>query len=351
MSATARILDANFNRAREAMRVMEDGARFALNDANLCESLKSMRHALREIADRLQPAGGGWLEANRDTPGDVGTAITTPAEKTRNNLLDVVIAAGKRLSESLRVIEELCKTIDPELAGRVESLRYRSYSIDAELQAQFGTGRAVQWKLCLLLTQSLCKGPWRETLAAALDAGVDCVQVREKHMEAGELLEHSREVIAMARPNAAVIVNDRLDVALAAGADGVHVGQHDLPIAQVRRIAGRSLLIGASTHTLEEAACAVRAGADYCGVGAMFDTALKPKQPPSGPGYLRAFVERFCNTPHLAIGGVTLETISRVVEAGAQGVAVSSAICGADDPGAVVRSLRNALTPASAVLA
>jgi thiamine-phosphate pyrophosphorylase len=337
----ARIIDANANRAREAMRVMEDAARFALDDSSLSEDLKSLRHDLRSAMERL-PAG--WIEANRDTPGDVGTTITAETEKSRTGLADVVIAAGKRLSEALRVIEEAGKTIDPAFAGRIEALRYRAYDLDQRLQLRMGTGRARQWRICVLLTESICRRPWEDVLRAVIDGGADCIQVREKEMEGGALAQRIARVIELARPaGASVIVNDRADIALAAGADGMHLGRHDLSIRDVRRIAGRALLVGSSTHDLDEARAAVEAGADYCGVGAMFATSLKPDRTPSGPGYLRAFVERYPNTPHLAIGGVTPDNIGELVEAGCRGVAVSSAVCSADDPAAVVRAMRAAI--------
>jgi thiamine-phosphate pyrophosphorylase len=347
MSREARILDANANRAREALRVMEDAARFALNDAKLSAQLKAIRHDLRAALGGLPP---GWLEANRDTAGDVGTAVTTPAERERTSLGDVAIAAGKRLGEALRVIEEVGKTIDPALAQQVEELRYRFYDLEAELNRKLHGARARQWRVCVLLTESLCRRPWPEVLAEIVAAGADCIQVREKQMTGGPLVRRVRQVIEAARPaGAAVIVNDRLDVAQAAEADGVHVGTEDLAIAAARRTAGRALLIGASTHDLDEAQAAVDAGADYCGVGAMFATTTRAVTAPAGPAYLRAFRERFPEMPHLAIGGITPDNIGQLVEAGAAGVAVSSAVCGAEDPGAVVTSLRDALDSAAAV--
>lgn len=337
----ARIIDANANRAREAMRVMEDAARFALDDASLSRDLKSLRHELRSALERL-PAG--WIEANRDTPGDVGTTIIAETERSRTGMVDVVIAAGKRLGEALRVIEEAGKTIDAAFAGRIEALRYRAYDLEQRLQLRMGTGRARQWRICVLLTESICKRPWEDVLRAIIDGGADCIQVREKEMDGGALLPHVARVIELARPaGVSIIVNDRADVALATGADGVHVGEHDLSIRDVRRIAGRTLLVGSSTHDLDEAKAAVEAGADYCGVGAMFASSLKPDRTPSGPEYLRAFIERYPNTPHLAIGGVGPENIYQLVEAGCRGVAVSSAVCGADDPARIVQALREAI--------
>jgi thiamine-phosphate pyrophosphorylase len=270
MPAAARILDANANRAREALRVMEDAARFALDDARLCAQLKSLRHDLREALAGLPP---GWLEANRDTAGDVGTSIETQAESARGGLPDVAVAAGKRLGEALRVIEEVGKTVDPGLAREVEAIRYRFYDVESALHLRLGGARARQWRVCVLLTESLCRRPWPEVLAAVVDAGTDCLQVREKQMTAADLVRRARQVIEVARPaGVTVIVNDRLDVAQAAGADGVHLGQQDLAVADARRAVGRSLLIGASTHDLDEARIAVEAGADYCGVGQMFTT-------------------------------------------------------------------------------
>jgi thiamine-phosphate pyrophosphorylase len=337
----ARIIDANANRAREAMRVMEDAARFALDDASLSGGLKSLRHDLRTALERL-PAG--WIEANRDTPGDVGTGIIAEAEKSRTGLGDVVIAAGKRLSEALRVIEEAGKTIDPAFAGQIEALRYRAYDLEQRLQLRMGTGRARQWRVCALLTESICARPWEDVLRVIIDGGADCIQVREKEMDTRSLLRRVGRAIELAHPaGASVIVNDRVDAALAAGADGVHVGERDPSVGDVRRIAGRTLLVGASTHDLGEAQAAIEAGADYCGVGAMFASSLKPAREPSGPDYLRAFIERYPSVPHLAIGGITPQNIDQLVKAGCRGVAVSSAVCSADDPAQVVRGLREAI--------
>ncbi|MHC5003941.1 MAG: thiamine phosphate synthase [Planctomycetota bacterium] len=340
-----RLMDANANRAREALRVMEDAARFLLDDEPLTARLKGLRHELRAVLDRFPP---GWMEASRDTPADVGTGVATPAERERAGIADVVVAAGKRLGEALRTLEEAAKTVDPDAAAGLEALRYRAYDVEAGLQRRLGSGRARQWRVCLLLTESLCRRPWPEVLAAALAAGVDCIQVREKAMAGGALAARVGAVIEAARPaGAAVIVNDRPDVALAAGADGVHLGQDDLSVADVRRLAGRSLLVGVSTHDPAEAAAAVAAGADYCGVGAMFATRLKPARAPSGAAYLRHFLDAHPGVPHLAIGGITADNAASLVEAGARGLAVSSAVCGADDPAAVVRRLRSLLAPVS----
>ena len=212
----------------------------------------------------------------------------------------------------------------------------------------FAGGAPPQWRVCLLLTEASCRRPWREALAAAIAGGIDCVQVREKSIDGRALAARVREVIDVARPRGvAVVVNDRADVALACGADGVHVGQGDLAPADVRRVAGDALLVGVSTHCVAEAECAVAAGADLCGVGAMFASRTKPDVAPQGEAYLCAYLARFAHVPHLAIGGIEPANVAQLAAAGCRGVAVSSVVCGAEDPGAVAHALRTGLGAAS----
>ncbi len=347
MNAVLRIIDANANRAREALRVMEDAARFALDDADLTAQLKQLRHDLVAV---LKAFDG--LEFHRDTPGDVGTALTTEGrmERERGSIADVAIAAGKRLTEGLRTIEEYAKTIDSEAAASVEQIRYRAYEIERRLHLRLGSGRSRQWRVCVIITESLCRHhSWLEVARLALDGGADCLQLREKSISDRELSDRATKLVDLAAGRASVIVNDRVDIALLSGADGVHVGEDDLSIEEARRIAGRRLIIGASTHDLDEAKRAVDSGADYCGVGAMFATTVKPDREPSGPRYLRQFIERHQNMPHLAIGGITPENVGEPVELGCRGVAVSSCVCGSNEPGNVVRVLREVFATAVAL--
>jgi thiamine-phosphate pyrophosphorylase len=343
MTATLRILDANANRAREALRVLEEAARFVLDDAALSERLKQMRH---DLAGALALVWG--LEASRDTPGDVGTQINTTREGERASVRAVVIAAGKRLSEALRALEEYGKVLaearddaGTPFAARIEALRYQGYDIEHKLSLALGSGQAKQWRLCVLISEALCAHhDWQAVAQACIDNGANCLQLREKDLPARALLQRTRQLVSMARPRGvSVIVNDRPDVAALAGADGVHLGQGDLSPADVRRLVGETLIVGVSTSKLDEAKQALRDGADYCGVGPMFATRTKAKDVIAGPEYLQQFVQ-WGRLPHLAIGGISLDNAEELVEAGAQGLAVSSAVCGAARPGEVVAQLR-----------
>ncbi|MGP1345830.1 MAG: thiamine phosphate synthase [Phycisphaerales bacterium] len=355
MRDPARIIDANANRAREALRVMEDAARFLLDLGDLSKQAKELRHTLGDTLARLPHPGREIML--RDTPGDVGTAHTTPGESTRHSVREVVIAAGKRLGEALRSLEEFSKVLaptDPGIAQRLEELRYHAYDLEMKLVAAMGTGRATQWTLCVIITEELCTHHnWLTVAQLAIMGGADCLQLREKHADGGDLLARARLLVRLAEEEStdhkiSVVINDRPDIALLAGADGVHLGQADLAVSSVRKLIGFDLLVGVSTSNLIQAKWALQAGADYCGVGPMFPTSTKQKDTIATPAYLAKYL-KFKPTlpPHLAIGGITKDTIKEVVAAGARGVAVSSAVCSAKDPMAVCEALRSAIDPSS----
>lgn len=178
---------------------------------------------------------------------------------------------------------------------------------------------------------------------AAVAGGVDAVQLREKGLPAGELYRLGLQLRAVtARQGALLLVNDRLDVALAVGADGVHLGETALPVAAARAVAGGRLLIGRSVHGVEAALAAARAGADYLVVGTVFPSRSHPGGPVGGLELVRA-VAAAVRVPVLGIGGITVANAAAVVQAGAAGVAVISAVLGAPDPAAAAAELRRAL--------
>ena len=332
-----RILDANLNRAREALRVVEDYARFHLDDAALCAELKQLRHD-------LAAASAGWAgEAvlHRDTPGDVGTSATTASEGVREDLAAVVTAAGKRLGEALRTIEEYLKIESPADAARVELLRYHFYDVEMRVARTLRpAGRFAGVRLYVLITEAACKRAWMEVAEAAISGGADCLQLREKTLEAGELLRRGRELVALCRRHDVLcIINDRPDVAMLADADGVHVGQGDLPAVEARKIVGTGRLVGVSTHNIEQARQAVLDGADYVGVGPMFRSPTKPRDFVAGLDFARQMA-REIRIPAVAIAGINEQNVKEVLATGMPAVAVTAAVAGCDDPEAATRRLK-----------
>jgi thiamine-phosphate pyrophosphorylase len=180
-----------------------------------------------------------------------------------------------------------------------------------------------------------------DVVRAAVQGGASVVQLREKTATTREMVELGQALHEITRQaGIPLIVNDRLDVALAIGAEGVHVGHDDMPVSLARRLIGPDLILGASPETLEEARQMERDGADYLGVGDVYGTPSKSDAgAPIGVEGL-AEVIRAVSLPVVAIGGITLENAGPVIQAGAAGVAVISAVVGAPDPEAAARRLR-----------
>ncbi len=176
-------------------------------------------------------------------------------------------------------------------------------------------------------------------LDATLAGGCRLVQLREKEWPSGRLLPLAERLRDRCRQaGATFIVNDRVDLALAVDADGVHLGQDDLPPAPARALLRRGMILGLSTHSVEQARAARAAGADYVAVGSMFPTGTKPDFQLVGPelvGKLRGEI----GVPLIGIGGITHDNVARVIRAGADGVAVISAVCAAPEPEAATRRL------------
>ncbi|MCS6851798.1 MAG: thiamine phosphate synthase [Gemmataceae bacterium] len=345
---TARLLDASANRAREALRVLEDYARFVLDDALLCAELKRLRHDLTDALGLID----GWPELGltaRDTEHDVGTRLSTPQESSRVGLTHVVVANSKRLQEALRSLEEFGKLHGPELGRRFEQLRYRCYTLERSLLAgNDARQRLADACLYLLVSGSGCVAALDWTIHEAIAGGVQIVQLREKHLSDRELLERARKVRLWTRQAGALfIVNDRPDIARLAEADGVHLGQDDLPVREARRILGPGPMIGVSTHNLEQLRQAVLDGATYVGVGPTFPSGTKEFETFAGLDFVRQAAAA-TSLPAFVLGGISPRTLPAALEAGARRVAVSQAICQADDPRAAAAELRRLLEQAAA---
>ena len=171
-----------------------------------------------------------------------------------------------------------------------------------------------------------------DVLEQAIAGGCRMVQLREKTWPSGTLLPLAERLRARcARASVTFIVNDRVDLAVAVAADGVHLGQEDLPARLARPLLRAAMILGVSTHSVEQARAARDAGADYIAVGSMFPTTTKPDFQLVGPDLLRKLRGEI-RVPLIGIGGITPANVAQVIRAGADGVAVISAVCGADDP-------------------
>ena len=204
------------------------------------------------------------------------------------------------------------------------------------------------YSLYLVTDRALARGrPTENIVRAAVAGGVTCVQFREKDCGTREFLVEARKLLAILRPlGVPLIINDRVDVALAAGADGVHIGQQDLPLADVRRLAPAGWIVGVSAESVEDAIRAEQGGADYIGASPVFATPTKTNHaPPLGLDGLRS-IRAAVKLPLVAIGGLHARNARDVVRAGADGLAVVSAIVAAADPRAAAVELRREIKAA-----
>lgn len=207
-----------------------------------------------------------------------------------------------------------------------------------------------RYDLYIVTDLGLSRGRTHAEIArAALEGGADAVQIRDKSSSAFNLCRLTSEIQPVVRKfGAALIVNDRVDVALVAGSDGAHVGDHDIPAREARRLMPRPRIIGVSAGTREAARQAEKDGADYVGVGPVFATATKPDAGEAlGIEGLRA-ITHAVSIPVVAIGGITIENVAAVIGAGASGVAVVSAVAQADDMAAAARAFKRRIALARA---
>jgi thiamine-phosphate pyrophosphorylase len=338
-----RLLDANLDRAREGLRVVEDWCRFGLDRADLVEPLKDWRQRLGLLhADRYKQA--------RHTAGDVAAGMAHPAQSTREQPAAVVAANCGRVQEALRVLEEFGRTEDPALAAEAAAIRYALYDLEVELLrvGSAGDQRRDLLQRCRLYLVTSPSPQLEAVVEAALEGGVRLVQYRAKEGSLGPdgepLTDGQRLAQAQAlrdlcsRYGALFLVNDRIDIALAVDADGVHLGQGDLPPELARRLLGPEKLIGRSTHALSQLRQAVADGCDYVGVGPVNATPTKPGREPVGLAYVREATAE-SPIPCFAIGGIDASNLAAVQAAGCSRVAVVRAITAAGDPEAASRQL------------
>ena len=326
---------------------MEDYTRMVLNDPHLSQRLKQLRH---DLVEATEPLDNKKRIASRDSQNDVGRNNRTDSEYQRSSEHGIVQANLSRALQALRTIEEFSKTIDADIAQRVEQLRYDTYTLEkAILTTMLSVQNLAGIRLYVLVNGMGSPEQLKGTSEALIRAGVDMIQLRDKRLQDRELVVAGRVLSEVtAGKHAKWIMNDRCDLAIAAGADGVHLGQDDMQITDARRVVGPSKLIGASTHSLAQARQAVLDGANYIGVGPVFPSQTKSFNDYVGIDLVSQVMEDI-KLPIYPIGGIDLENIDSLTSIGCHYAAVSSTIVRADNPVKVASQLKAALTRSAPV--
>ncbi len=343
------MIDANLNRLAEALRVVEDVARFHLDSAPRAAALKELRHAAFRVVSEVG-VDVAALPRSRNILLDVGRENPSPAGAGERSLtaLDLAQRNFERAKEALRVIEECVRCLHPGGERAVEAIRYGVYEEERRWSFPFRRGGAAELldaaRVYLVAIPEICRGDVVETVRAALDGGVDIVQLRTKGATDHSVLETARRLRELTEARGALfIVNDRPDLARLSRADGVHVGQDDLEPRDAREIVGPQSIVGRSTHDETQAVDAAGGEADYIGVGPVFATSTKyDHEDVLGPDRAAAILSAL-EIPAFAIGGLDLERVRELRDRGVRRVAVASAILASADPARAAAEIKEAL--------
>ena len=336
---TQRIIDANLNRIGEGLRLLEDVARLMLSDAALTQQLKTMRHELLTVEGALNQQ---LLQA-RNSAGDVGVNLETPQQAKGRGLTEVVTANARRVQQALRVIEELAKIPNVKLdSEKFKKARFNLYTIERDLLSRMlrrDKLARIFGLYAIIDTKFLKSRSHLEVAAQVIQGGAKVIQLRDKIQSKRELLPVAQQLKRLCSEHDVLfIVNDYLDLALAADADGLHLGQDDLPIRVARRLLSIETSLGCSTRKVEQAIAAESEGADYIAVGAIYPTESKETIEVIGLEGLR-LIKKQAVLPLVAIGGITADNAAEVIAAGASSVAVISAVMEASSPEEAARQI------------
>ncbi|MFW6150762.1 MAG: thiamine phosphate synthase, partial [Chloroflexota bacterium] len=345
-----RTLDANLNRASEGLRVLEDIARFLLADKDLSSSLRAARHELSQRSSGVY----NRLLSGRDAESDIGAGAAQGGSEdlSRTDTLALVTANAKRVQQSLRVISELASlpelraTLDP---GFFDRLRFTLYTAEKRLTSALSrreTADRIRGLYVVLDAEALAGRDVAEAARQAIAGGTRVLQLRDKVSSTRQMVDRAQSLRSITREAGALfLVNDRLDVTIAVDADGLHVGQDDLPVAVARRILPVGKIVGASARTSDQAVRACQEGADYVAVGSVFPSTGKPGALVVGLSGV-AEVRKAVQSPVVAIGGIDETNVAQVIQAGADCIAVIGAVLSRQDIAAATRRMVDAIAAA-----
>jgi len=328
---TLRVIDANLNRISEGLRLLEDIARLLLNDAALTQQLKNMRHDILRSDWSFQQQ----LIQSRNSAGDVGVNMEVPGEEKQRELPTVIVANSRRVQESLRTLEELAKIPGSELdSEKFKQARFDLYTIEQALLSRLVRRDKIKrlgGLYAIIDTQALKGRSPIEAASQVVRGGARTIQLRDKLQSKRELLSTAQQLKSLcAEHKVLFIINDYLDLALAADADGLHLGQNDLPLPVARKLLPIDKILGCSTTSVEQAVAAQSEGADYIAVGSIYPTSFKETAVVVGIERLRQ-VRQAVKVPLVAIGGINRDNAAEVMAAGADSIAMISAILQAED--------------------
>ena len=320
------IIDANLDRAREGLRVLEDWARFCLGENDIVSRIKNFRQIL----------GKNHLEVykqSRNFIDDQCKGLTHQEQINRRSPNQIISSNAGRVQEALRVIEEFSRLHNYELSKVASEIRYEIYTIEIDLLSLSKLKKSekiLKENSLYVITEQ--KENLLEIIEKILIAGVKIIQHRFKSGTDKDNLQEAIQIKNLCKSyNSLFIINDRVDIALASNADGVHLGQDDLDLKTARELLGYSKIIGVSANNEIDISNALRDGCNYIGIGPVFETTTKKDKKPLGIDKIKTLTKDL-NIPWFAIGGVKTNNISYLKDNGFKKVALVSQIMNSKDP-------------------
>ena len=320
------IIDANLDRAREGLRVIEDWARFGLGKKEYVERIKNLRQILGKNHYEIYKQSRNHIE-------DQCKGLTHQEQINRKTPEQIISSNSARVQEALRVIEEYSRLHNHKLSKIASEIRYEMYTLEIDLLSLSERKKSEEiLKENDLYVITDKKENLLEIIEEILIAGVKIIQYRFK---TGTDKDHLQEAIKIKnlckRYNSLFIINDRVDIALASNADGIHLGQDDLELKTARKLLGNSKIIGISANNEIDISNALKDGCDYIGIGPVFETKTKKDKKPLGIEKIKTITKNL-NIPWFAIGGVTTNNISYLKRHGCKKVALVSQLMNSEDP-------------------
>jgi thiamine-phosphate pyrophosphorylase len=316
-----RIIDVNINRLDESLKFTEDIIRFSLQNKELLSDIRKIRNDFLKIKKALPL---DEIVTFRKSMHDLGrkAQFDLHLKKAPD---DIITANITRAKEAARIIEETLKTRNIAISSRLKKLRFKIY--DLELHMNESLRKKFTPRLYVVIDEKyLFKYRPDEIIKIFKTNNVTMVQLRIETLDDRTFYNYAQKIKkTIGKSHIKFIVNNRIDIAQACRADGVHLGQHDIPIKAARTILGPIFIIGASARTVKDALMAQKQGADYIGVGAVFKTMTKKDAPVCGLSVLQSICENV-DVPVVGIGGITDKNYKMVLRAGASGIAVCSYI-------------------------
>ena len=304
----AQIIDANLDRAREGLRVLEDWARFAVGRKDLVESFKDFRQILGKHHLKI-------YKESRNFINDECRGLSHPEQFKRKDANSIIFSNASRVQEALRVIEEFSKDHNQDLSNISSEIRYEIYNLEIALM----DAQSNRTFLNILNENDLYfitheTENLYEKIKNILEGGVKIIQLRFSKGNDSDILKFAIKVKELCFNFGAIfLINDRLDIALACNADGVHLGQNDIDLKSARKILGYSKIIGISASNERDINKAIEGGCDYLGIGPVFFSPTKKEKVPLGIDTLKSLTKNI-SIPWFAIGGIKEENISLLKE-------------------------------------